>query len=170
MTAQTCADWNARLRQARLGVGAAELHGSLTGFLCAGWGGSSHDLLAALALDAGAGDADLHAMVERAATDIAARLRKGEPVELLLPSAPLAARADAMVDWCRGFLGGLGLTGLLDTAAQAPAERELLAGLARIAETHVVCADGDTRALDEVLGFIRAGVRDLYAIHAPGPA
>lgn len=170
MTSDSYADWTALLRQARLGVGAAELHGSMTGFLCAGWGGRSQDLLASLALDDVATDDAVHALIERGAAAIAAHLRKGEPVEPLLPAEPLAARANAMVDWCRGFLGGLGLTGLLDGARQAPAERELLAGFGHIAAMPLECADDDTATLDEVLDFIRTGVRQLYAAHAPGRA
>lgn len=37
--ADTCADWNELLVQARLGVKPAELHGSVTGFPCAAWSG-----------------------------------------------------------------------------------------------------------------------------------
>lgn len=170
MTSDAYADWDALLRRARLGVTPAELHGSIVGFLCGGWGGHSRELLAALALDGGASDDALHALVDRAAGDIATRLRKAEAVEPLLPVAPLAARANAMVDWCRGFLGGLGLTGLLDVADTPPAERELLANLGHIAATHLECNDDDAATLEGLLDFIRAGVRQLYAAHAPGHA
>lgn len=167
MTADTYAHWSGLLQQARLGVTPAELHGSMTGFLCAGWGGRSPELLAALALEAGAADDALHALIDRGAVAIAERLRRGEAVEPLLPDAPLTVRANAMVDWCRGFLGGLGLTGLLAAAGQAPAERDLLAGFGHVAAMHLECADDDTATLDELLDFIRAGVRQLYAAHAP---
>lgn len=170
MTADTYAHWKTVLQQARLGVAPAELHGSMTGFLCAGWGGGSRELLAALALEAGAADAALHALIDRAAVGIGERLRKGETVQPLLPDEPLAARADAMVDWCRGFLGGLGLTGLMDATAQAPAERDLLAGLGHIAAMHLECTDDDAATLDELLDYVRAAVRQLYAVHAPGHA
>lgn len=158
------------LRQARLGVTPAELHGSITGFLCAGWGGQSHELLTALALDGDAADAALHALVDRSAAAIATRLRAGEAADPLLPAAPLVARANAMVDWCRGFLGGLGLTGLLDAAEQAPAERELLANLGHIAATRLECSEDDAATLDGLLEFIHTAVRQLYAVHAPGRA
>lgn len=170
MTSDAYADWNAVLRRARLGVTPAELHGSITGFLCAGWGGHSSELLAALALVDGASDAALHTLVDRSAAAIATRLHKGEAVDPWLPAAPLAARANAMVDWCRGFLGGLGLTGLLDAAGQPPAERELLAKLGHIAATHLECTDDDAATLEGLLDFIRTGVGQLYAAHAPGRA
>lgn len=170
MTLDAYADWSALLQQARLGVTPAELHGSITGFPCAGWGGPSRELLAALALDGEALGAALHAFIERDAAVIATRLRKGEPVDPLLPAAPLDVRANALVDWCRGFLGGLGLTGLLDAQGQAPAERELLANLGHIAATRLECTEDDTATLDGLLDYVRTGVRQLYAAHAPGHA
>lgn len=170
MTADTYVHWSGLLRQTRLGVTPAELHGSITGFLCAGWGGRSQELLAALALEADAADDALHALIDRSAMAIAERLRSGQTVELLLPVGPLAVRANAMVDWSRGFLGGLGLTGLLDAADQTPAERDLLARFGHIAAMHLECADDEAAALDELLDFIRAGVRQLYVAHAPGRA
>lgn len=171
MTSNSYAEWNAALAQARLGVVPAELHGSVTGFLCAGWAGRGHELLASLALeseadDATAGDA-LHALLERAAANITDRLRRGQPVELLLPAGPLAARTDAAVDWCRGFLGGLGLTGVLEERADDPAIRELLRDFGHIAATHLAVDDDDETTLDEVLDFIREGVAHLHAAFAP---
>ncbi|MGH8183933.1 MAG: UPF0149 family protein [Rhodanobacteraceae bacterium] len=171
MTSNTYAEWNAALAQARFGVAPAELHGSVTGFLCAGWTGRSHELLAALALESETGDATdgdaLHALLDRAAADIASRLRSRKPVEILLPAEPLAARADATVDWCRGFLGGLGLTGALEERAGDPAIRELLSDFGHIAATHLACDNDDEAALDEVLDFIREGVAHLHTAFAP---
>ncbi|TAN06208.1 MAG: hypothetical protein EPN36_04630 [Rhodanobacteraceae bacterium] len=171
MTSDTYSEWNAALAQARLGVAPAELHGSVTGFLCAGWAGHAHELLASLALESEADepvDSDaLHALLERAVANIGARLRTGKPVELLLPGAPLAARADAAVDWCRGFLGGLGLTGVLEDGANGPAIRELLRDFGHIAASHLAVDEDDEAALDEVLAFIREGVAHLHATFAP---
>ena len=121
---------DAALTRAKLGVSPADLHGSVTGYLCAGGRSSGHALLTALALESGdAGMTDeLHALLDAMATDLSRRLRRGEPITPLLPLGPLAARADAMVDWCRGFLGGLALTGELAKAANPPEIRELLDG------------------------------------------
>jgi uncharacterized protein YgfB (UPF0149 family) len=84
-----------------------------------------------------------------------------------LPEAALAARANAAVDWCRGFLGGLGLTGVLAGPAQAPGVAELLSGLGQIAASHLACDDDDAAALDDVLDFVRDAVARLYATFAP---
>ena len=169
MTTVTCAELNAALLKAKLGVAAPELHGSLTGYLCADWGGRAHELLTALALesdDAGTAD-DLHARVDALAVDIAGRLRSREPVKPLLPEAPLAVRADAMVDWCRGFLGGIGLTGVMADPQHQPEVRTLLADFGHIASMHLECSDDDEEALDDVLDFIRTGVARLHALLAP---
>jgi len=160
---------DAALTRARLGVSPADLHGSITGYLCVGGRGSGHALLEALALegeDAGATDS-LHALLDDMVMDISRGLRTGEPVTPLLPQGPLAARADAMVDWCRGFLGGLALTGELAKATNTPEVRELLDDFSQIAAMHLACDDDDEGALDDVLDFIRGGVAHLHAALAP---
>jgi uncharacterized protein YgfB (UPF0149 family) len=165
------ANWSAVLARAKLGVAPSELHGSITGFLCAGWGGSPRELLASLALDDAAVDTqaggELDALLESAAKRIAGCLRAREPVELLLPEGPLAARANATVDWCRGFLGGLGLTGALAEPAKTAPIAEQLSGLGQIAASHLACDDDDEAALDDVLDFVRGAVAQLYAAFAP---
>lgn len=170
MAAETYADWNAAITQARLGVAPAELHGSITGFLCAGWSGRARELLDSLALESDAGGAvgeSLNGFIEHAAADIDSRLRAHQPIGILLPEAPLAIRANAAVDWCRGFLGGLGLTGVLAGPARTPEVAELLSGLGQIAASHLACDDDDGAALDDVLDFIRDAVAHLYASFAP---
>ena len=170
MGVDTFDDWHGVLARARVGVTPAELHGSLSGFLCAGWGGNAGELLASLALDSDGGSSarsDLDALLERAAVRIAGRLRAAQPVEVLLPAQPLAARANAAVDWTRGYLGGLGLTGVLDAAGKRTEVRATLAELAQIAAAHLECGPGDDPALTEVLACIRADVACLYAAFAP---
>lgn len=165
----TWADWNAAIAQAKLGVTPAELHGSATGYLCAGWGGQAHELLAALALEsAGAGADDaLHALLDSAARGIHRSFARGDCVEPLLPDGAVGARANGMVDWCRGFLGGLGLTGVLETHARDHDIASLLADFGRIASSHLASDDDDDASLGEVLDFIRAGVQYLHAALAP---
>jgi uncharacterized protein YgfB (UPF0149 family) len=170
MVTDTYAGWNAAIVQAKLGVAPAELHGSITGFLCAGWSGRPREMLDSLVLE-GEGDGiaggNLDGFIERAAAEIEGRLRAHQSIRILLPEAPLAARANAVVDWCRGFLGGLGLTGALAGPARAPAVAELLSGLGQIAASHLACDDDDAVALDEVLDFVRDAVAQLYATFAP---
>jgi uncharacterized protein YgfB (UPF0149 family) len=159
----------AALARAKLGVSPADLHGSVTGYLCAGGHGRAHELLAALALEGdepGAVD-ELHAMLDGLSGDVSHRLQTGEPVAPLLPSGSLAARADAMVDWCRGFLGGLALKGELAEAVKMPEIRELLEDFSQIAAMHLSCDDDDDASLHDVLDFIQSGVARLHAELAP---
>jgi uncharacterized protein YgfB (UPF0149 family) len=171
MMTDSYAKWSAVLAQAKLGVAPAELHGSITGLLCAGRGGRPQELLVSLALEDDAAEneagADLYGLLDRAAVDIAGRLRAREPVEPLSPDGTLAVRADALVDWCRGFLGGLGLTGMLAGSALTPEARGLLSDFGHIAATHLACADDEEKALDDLLDFVRNGVVHLHAAFAP---
>ncbi|WP_294065400.1 UPF0149 family protein [Silanimonas sp.] len=78
-------------------------------------------------------------------------------LELLLPEddAPVSERGEALVAWCRGFLGGVGLAGL--HGALAEETREALVDLARIAESEVSYDDpeADEEALAELEEFVR---------------
>ncbi len=167
MATDNYAKWSAALTQAKLGVAPAELHGSITGFLCAGHGGRPPELLASLALECGIADGnasiDLESLLDHAAAGVAGRLRSHEPVELLLPDAPLGTRANAVVDWCRGFLGGLGLSGVLTESGPTDEVHELLADFGRIAAMPLECGDDDEKALDELLDFVCNGVAQLHA-------
>lgn len=162
-------EWSAALATAGLGLTPAELHGSITGYLCAGWDGDSGGLLAALELE-GAGatvPGSLQRLLDRTAPRLARRLRDGDPVPLLLPAGPLQARADALVEWCRGFLGGLGLTGVAQEALRAAGVGDVLDDFAHIAAAPLACEEGDEEALADVLDFVQAGVRCLHAALAP---
>ena len=167
MTTVAYPELNAALLKAGVGVAAAELHGSIAGYLCAGWGGPARELLAALALESDAAAGELHTLVDRAAAEIAGSVRAGEGATPLLPQAPLAARANAMVDWCRGFLGGIGLTGVTAGPQHESEVSALLGDFGHVASTHLECDDDDEAALDDVLDFIRTGVARLHALLAP---
>lgn len=167
MTTVTHAELKAAIQQAKLGVAATELHGSITGYLCAGWGGRAPELLAALALEGDGAADDLHALVDKMVGVLAARLRAGEAVTPLVPDANLAVRANAMVDWCRGFLGGVGLAGVAPGPERAAEVHALLADFGHIAAMHLESGDDDEQALADVLDFIRTGVARLHAVLAP---
>jgi uncharacterized protein YgfB (UPF0149 family) len=169
MITMTYPEFGAALAQAKLGIGPAELHGSIVGYRCAGGAGRAHEVLNALQLesdDAGAVD-PLHARLDQLIPAIARELGAGQSITPLLPEAPLSARADAMVDWCRGFLGGLGLTGALADVELAPATRELLDDFGRIASTRIESDEDDDATLAEVLDFIGTGVAHLHSALAP---
>jgi len=96
-----------QIEQARLAVDASELHGSLSGFLCAGGEALSSDWLPQLALEGACGE-----VLQQLFVATSAQLRSPDfSFALLLPDDEqgLEQRADALVAWCRGFLGGFGM-------------------------------------------------------------
>lgn len=150
-----------------LGVQASELHGSLTGFLCAGGKATAGDWLERLEL--GPPDAAtathplLHAMHAAAVAQFEPGAARAEP---LLPAAtaPLEQRAEALVEWCRGFLGGYGLAGALATAAPSAVAADVLSDFGTIAGSHFDYDDEaeDARAFADVLEFVREATALLY--------
>ncbi len=151
----------------RFGVGASDLHGSLTGYLCGGGRAGARGWLAALQLEAGTDDMP-HAALIRLYEQCAAWLDDPElRFEPLLPSAnsALDVRADALVEWCRGFLSGLGLAGTALGSGLSGDAAEVLHDLADIAGARFEYADAeeDENALTEVVEFIRVGVLLLHA-------
>lgn len=169
-TSLTHAELGELLAQAQLGVGASDLHGSLAGYLCGGGRSGARDFLEALQLESD----DAHALDR--AHEALGRLYTGclgaldDPelgFEPLLPdeSRPLDERADALVEWCRGFLGGFGLSSGDRPAQLSEEATELLRDLATIAGSSLSFEDAeeDERALVEVLEFVRVGAMMLHA-------
>src|SRR5690606_27961248 len=92
-----------------LGVLASELHGSLSGFICAGGKSTASDWLERLEIAAPGDAAADHPLLRALHAATAAQFEPGNArAEPLLPAtnAPLEQRAEALVEWCRGFLGG----------------------------------------------------------------
>ena len=140
----------------RLGVGVSDLHGSLTGYLCAG-GKAAEGWLAALALDDAPASAEerlrpLRRACERQFAEARADI---EPL-LPPPAAPLAQRAQALVEWCRGFLGGFGLGGATAHSPLPADAKEILADLGTIAASRLEHSESaeEERAFAEVLAFV----------------
>ncbi len=165
------AELGTALAQMQLGVGASDLHGSLVGYLCGGGRAGPREVLEALQLesdDARVSDR-AHALLERlyrASLDQLDDAALG--FEPLLPGdeRPLAERADALVEWCRGFLGGFGLAGTAGLRLSADGA-EVLRDFGTIAgsplEVDSGTADEDENALVEVVEFLRVGTLLLHA-------
>ena len=168
------AELDSLLDRLRLGVGASDLHGSLTGYLCAGGVADAGAWPHALELeggDGGWGDDGLFALLyERCRAQLDHEDLGFEP---LLPDEqqPLAVRGDALVDWCRGFLGGVGLAGDANARALSADAREILGDLGTIASSRFDYDgdEGDENALVEVLEFVRIGVLLLRDEMTRGP-
>ncbi|HWT16633.1 MAG TPA: UPF0149 family protein [Patescibacteria group bacterium] len=146
------------------GVDAAEVHGALAGFLCGGGRGHPDRWGELLALDAvqeaqlegGADAAELRELYEVTEAELA------DPDDVFLPSLPddeiaLSIRADALVSWCRGFLGGIGLANPRARGVLSDEADEAIADLGRIAASELSVDEGeaDELAYAEVLEFVR---------------
>ena len=151
----------------RLGVEASDLHGSLTGFLCAGGRASIDDWLDVLALDPDDSSLRGNAALQQLFRNCSAQF-EGAPaqIEPLLPAVgtALAQRADALVEWCRGFLGGFGLAGTTQRLALSADAKEVLVDFGRIAASRFDYSDSadDEQALADVLDFARMGATMLH--------
>lgn len=153
----------------RLSIPASELHGSLCGFLAAGGRPGKRQVLAALQLepaDATVSDADQD-VLDQLARQSDDELADPELIfQPLLPAddRPLPERADALVDWCRGFLGGFGLGGPDVHGRLSEEAQEILRDLASIASSSLDFgdADEDEDALIEVHEFVRMGAMLLF--------
>ncbi|HEY6942677.1 UPF0149 family protein [Dokdonella sp.] len=151
----------------RLGVNPSDLHGSLTGYLCAGGIAGADDWLDRLEL----APADAHAVRDvalKALLAAASAQFEQDPARVvpLLPArdAPLARRAEALVEWCRGFLGGFGLVGTTLRARLSDDAAEILADLGTIAASRLEIEGGkeDEQAFADVLDFVRTAIAVLH--------
>jgi hypothetical protein len=82
--------------------------------------------------------------------------------EPILPDLdrPVAERAQALLQWCQGFLGGLGAGGFKDERALSADGREVLRDMADIAGSQLSFDDDeevDEAAYTELLEFARMG-------------
>lgn len=148
-----------------LGVAAPELHGALAGWL-AGGGEDVAAWLGKVLADAHAPVPEAGSTLDELRTATVAQLEDRDfDFELLLPpTATLAERAEALLDWCRGFLGGFGLS-----AGSAPAlseeSDEALRDLARLAQADAEFGEDEQEeedALAEIEEFVRVAALLLH--------
>lgn len=165
---------DAEIRQLRLAMTPAELHGSLCGCLCAGGGHSRATWLGTILAD----EEGVDAVVEAGALDsvyLASLAQLDSPdfeFELLLPDDDMAVaeRGEALVEWCRGFLSGFGLAGT-PPASLSDEASEALSDIARIAASDISYEDpeADEQALEEVSEFVRVAALLLHSDCVLGP-
>jgi len=110
---------------------------------------------------------DDQALLQRLARQCETELTDPElGFEPLLPAddRPLTERADAMVDWCRGFLGGFGLAGTSVHAQLSDDAQEVLRDLGTVAASSFDFGSEteDEDALIEVQEFVRVAAMLLY--------
>ena len=156
-----------------LGADASELHGALCGWL-AGGGDNAADWLTKVLADPAAPAPGADSALDTLRIATAAQLEdRGFDFELLLPEAdtPVAERATALFDWCRGFLGGFGLAAGAKPKLSEESE-EALRDLARLAQASAEQGEDeqeDEDALAEIEEFVRVAVLLLHGDCVMGP-
>jgi uncharacterized protein YgfB (UPF0149 family) len=154
------------LARLQLGADASELHGSLCGFLSAHGDLSRRDWLQRLEVEPDPIELPPDGVLDQ--LYFASRAQLGDPdlgFALLLPDdeQPVDERAEALLGWCRGFLGGFGLAGKRAEALSAEA-REALEDLGKIAASQLSYDEPETdeTALTEVSEFVRVATLLLH--------
>ncbi|MDE2089828.1 MAG: UPF0149 family protein, partial [Gammaproteobacteria bacterium] len=137
------------LERATAAAAAAEGHGMLCGMLCAAGHVDRGDWIEQVLQEAEAGDllagecrqalSSLYDFTVRRLND------SGMDFQLLLPAddQPLAARVQALGEWCEGFLAGLGLGGMTAGAALPDDVREIMSDLVEIAKISLKVHEGE---------------------------
>ncbi len=160
-------------QRAGLATPPSELHGALCGWLAGGGENAPRwpaRVLADDSLPAPAADSPLDELRQASASQLDDR---DFAFDLLLPAAEaaLSQRAEAVFEWCRGFLGGFGLA----AGANPPLSeegQEALQDLARLAQASGEDMDDDDEdeaALAEIEEFVRVAVLLLYGDCVLGP-
>lgn len=155
------------LRALQLGVNASDLHGSLSGYLCVGGDAGAGDWVDALQLGFEQRELARNPVLAHLYRECRAQFAQmPASVDPLLPAlgTGLPCRADALIEWCRGFLGGVGLSGAMTRTEVSADAREILDDIGMIAASNLEYADtrDDERALADVLVFIRTGTAMLH--------
>lgn len=158
-------------QQLGFGLSPAECHGGLVGLLCAVEGIDnarwSQEIFAERAegVIAQVGDeAALRNFYERTVEGL-------EDVDygftLVLPDEgwPLHERAEALSQWCQGFLWGLGLGGIQDQARLPGDVNEVMQDMAEISRLNFTTAIGsndDETAYTEIVEYVRMAALLIY--------
>ena len=161
------------LRRSGAPVDAAECHGALCGALCAPDG--AVDAWLARTLDGVADARAVHAPLLRLAGDTRRALAEGEfEFAPLLPDddEPLVERAQALGEWCEGFLLGIGTGRIERFDALAESVQEVVRDMIEIARIGVPSGDdpeGDEGAYVELVEYLRAGTQLVFDEMTRGP-
>ena len=151
----------------------SELHGSLCGFVSGGGKYDRSGWFAAVMADPLLSAPAPESPLDQLYLASAAQLESPDfGFELLLPAddQPVAVRGDALLAWCRGFLGGFGLASGANPPLSEDAS-EALADMARIASSDLSYEEpeADAEALEEVSEFVRVAVMLLHSDCVLGP-
>ncbi len=160
-------------RLSALSVSAAELHGSLCGFLCAGGEPTPGYWLDQLKIDPEGLDAEGRDDLETLRRSTLRLLDDPDiGFALMLPDddSAMSQRVNALSQWCGGFLGGYGLGGTNPASGLSEDGRDALRDLGRIAQFGYEAGEEeeDENAFAEILEYVRVAVVLLRQEGLPG--
>jgi hypothetical protein len=150
-----------------LAIAASELQGSLCGYLCAGGVARPGRWLESLQIDA----EDVRDLPEQALESLrtVTMALLDDPEMRFTPFLPdestsMAQRIQALSEWCAGFLGGFGLTGLGENEGLSEQADDALRDLERIAHFGYEPdeAEADENALAEIVEYVRVATLLLF--------
>jgi uncharacterized protein YgfB (UPF0149 family) len=159
------------------GSRAAECHGFLCGYLCVN-DNLQDDTFRKYLL----ADMDDQQMCEECckqinelASEVCQKIASVDfTLELLLPdeSSPLSERSAALIEWCEGFLSGLGIAGVTDFDLLSFECREHVQDLYKICRLDVDeindCGEEEEAAFTELIEYVRMGAMLLHVeMHKP---
>lgn len=155
------------LTQSRSLADAAEAHGTLSGALCAATGYHLDDWLGEILPDGRASPEAagwLRALYDATSNALGDTEMAFEP---LLPADDdgLSARTEALGEWCRGFLYGLGTGPAGNLESLGEETGEILRDFTAITQVGVDPDDGDEsneEAYAELVEFVRVGVQMIF--------
>jgi len=91
---------------------------------------------------------------------------------LLMPDEyeDLSVRLQALVDWCSGFVSGLGLSGIQMDESLDPAVKEVLEDFMELTRMEVNVEEGDENEISftEIEEYVRVGVMTIGLTLRPG--
>jgi uncharacterized protein YgfB (UPF0149 family) len=156
------------LAAAGVSTSAAEIHGIVCATSCTGDVGDRDWRALALGAELSQAPAALVDMLTALRRHTEAQLAGAEfEFQPLLPpdDAAMSARIEALAEWCRGFLLGVGVARGPGAPALSADARELLDDFANIAGAEPESGDDSEeseRALEELAEYVRVGVELLY--------
>jgi uncharacterized protein YgfB (UPF0149 family) len=162
------AEISEQIERLQLAVDASELHGSLCGYLSGGAEPPGrNDWLGRVMAEPEPMPVEPDSPLDRMFTATEQLLEAPDfGFDLLLPNIdlPVVQRGDALINWCRGFLGGFGMS----AGAEPPLSeesRDALGDLARMAASDLAYDDeeSDEQALEEVAEFVRVAALLLHS-------
>ena len=159
------------LIDARCSTRAAECHGFLCGYLCI-----NNDLREDVVRNCLLADGDVAVMsctcldgLKALATDVHDQISSADfTLQLLLPddSRSLRERGASFIQWCEGFLSGLGAAGVVKFYALSSEGRELLDDLYKICRLDPDdmndAGEDEESALTELIEYVRMGAMLIH--------